>query len=492
MADNKENTSGPSTAKRAKTSKAAPPSAASKKASGSGHGRVAGSQNYSESELMQLVKLARSVRPISMTGWSKVHQLYNAWAEDNNFSLRDVKPLKARYDKVHGDALVKLTGAGEMPELYRLALDAEDAIQGRTHMGVLDDEPADNEPADVKPVIKAENPAGLQKHISVISISSDDDESGSAKVKKERDGQYMVVKAYHSGAASTPPKKPSSSAKASSARSGVQDTRSLALSLTTALSPAAHEQRDAARFQSQLAAGEIAALREENSRLHDRDHERVEVISRLERDKEILSMQLDFVKSGHNVFDSNMHLSSTPGPSGHDQARGRRKSMERAEIAWDNDTDDWQMPHEPDDVSELLAPERDMFEDRSIKQEQIETDTVNAYDRPFANPVVHREPSPPAYNHHDRIGATVHPPELVTQHATPFLRTDNVAGSSKIGLYSRKQTLPMQDGRGFGEAAAFLTPSRSLNNLPPLTNVFKTPVNDMPWGSGTQAQGGSQ
>ena len=64
-------------------------------------GRKAGASNYSGEELEFLLVLVEETLPMGGSAWEKISMMYNAWAEDNGFSRRDMKPLQKRYERMH-------------------------------------------------------------------------------------------------------------------------------------------------------------------------------------------------------------------------------------------------------------------------------------------------------------------------------------------------------------------------------------------------------
>ncbi|KAL7284664.1 hypothetical protein ACG7TL_001961 [Trametes sanguinea] len=108
-------------------------------------GRKAGSLNFSDADVRELLRLIRKILPIGELGWNKVQAGYAAYASRHGRPKRDVRSLRLKYYRLVNSK--KQTGDPECPEEVREAKRIDRAIEERVLMSSMNDDD-DPLPAD--------------------------------------------------------------------------------------------------------------------------------------------------------------------------------------------------------------------------------------------------------------------------------------------------------------------------------------------------------
>ncbi|KAI0045039.1 hypothetical protein FA95DRAFT_1561522 [Auriscalpium vulgare] len=281
-------------AKTRKTSGLTAKPASSRANSGGAGGRS--SSNYSDPEVTKILDLVAKHKPQAGEGWDKVYDRYAIWAEENQLSLRNVKFVKDKFNKLV--MTEPLTGNAKPHPHVTRAIKISEELEGGKHIRQIDDTTASPartpSPSHDTPRAPSPDSRGLSRsrlrdtsracactHDAVTQDVNNEvvevSDSEAAPVKKPKAevtparAQHIVGKGAVSSSSSST--KPTPSGK----RARDAETAALAGNLNSALDPVAHaERQDARDFCCDLRdkdnrithlQDEVTALRLENTSL---------------------------------------------------------------------------------------------------------------------------------------------------------------------------------------------------------------------------------
>ncbi|KAF8160048.1 hypothetical protein B0H34DRAFT_705969 [Crassisporium funariophilum] len=135
-------------------------------------GPAQGARNFTGRDMLVLVKIIGTRKPLGPDGWEAVAKEYNKWALKNGSLKRDKTLLRHKFDAIVKTASEKPTGEGERLELYTKALLANNEIITQSSMITLDDDASEKN--------------------GVISLSKNETESEREEEPKSRDKKSTI------------------------------------------------------------------------------------------------------------------------------------------------------------------------------------------------------------------------------------------------------------------------------------------------------------
>lgn len=300
-------------------------------------GRMPGSRNFSDEEVLHVLHWIGEKLPIGGAGWQWVAQEYNKWAVKYSYAERDHKSIKAKFDAVRGisvsnslsslkfilSQLVRLAKSKPTGDANRdpktnplaIALAIEREIDNKVGTLTLNDPEFDE--------IIGEN-SDSDTNTTVIEISDDDDKPAVESTKKSKSRappkDTVMTKAYRvTEPLAEVPRRPRNSAA----------TEALS-SITGLFNPTTMRERDDNRLAqnihlTQLAATqqEVRELRARNDVLNDR------LINETRRADRAESQVQLFTTLQQSTARSRRHRRPSPESSGYDSTPVRSHTRHR-------------------------------------------------------------------------------------------------------------------------------------------------------------------